>query len=306
MDISEFIKFRKIIKGNKILRTNGHNHTTTSDGRMGIVLLLLLNLLYGFNKIAVTDHNVAAWNERKFWHKFISKIFRILDIEIISGIEFSCFFELNNKKREFHIVGIGIDPDNKEIKEAERNIKAGREEIIKKMLEKIRNLGFSIISFEKLKRKSGGNITLPDIANNVRTKNGKKIDSQKFINEHLEAGKDCYLPNDTFLLSTKEVIRIIKLSGGTAIWAHPKYTLRDLFGENFENIALQLKNYGIDGIETFRGGQNMEDTSRIKVFCKNNELAITGGPDTHKAKDLSIYAETIVNVFEKNKDFLIN
>lgn len=300
MNVSEFIKFRKIIKKNKILPASYHNHTTASDGEMEIATLLFLNLLYGFKEVAITDHNAIAWNENRFYNKILSKICAIFHTKVISGIEFSCFFEINDEKHEFHITGLGINPDDKKINEAAEKIQTARKEMIEKIIQRINKLGYSIISFEELKKKSRGNITVPDIAKNVRMKDGKKVDVQNFIDDHLVSGKDCYFSNNTFLLPVKEAIDIIKSSGGTAVWAHPKYTLKNLFDNNFDNIALQLKNFGIEGIEAFRGGQNAEDTERIKNFCERNKLKIIGGPDTHKAKDLLIYAETIMNLSKDN------
>lgn len=296
-------KVRRIIKNNAIVAVNGHNHTTASDGVLGSSRLLFLNWLAGFNSMIVTDHNALRWNAKEKLYARYSK--RILNIEFCPGIEFSCFFDLSefggDERKEFHIVGIGIDPDDERLRVSIENIQRSREKMTEEMIQKVIGSGYSIIPFEELKKKAGGNVTLPDIANNVRARNGEKVDPEKFIQDHLAAGKDCHVINGT-LISVEEAVNTIRLAGGRAVWAHPKYTMENLFKEHFENLALKLKDLGIEGIEAFREIHDAEDTRMIKSFCADNGLEIRAGSDMHRAKDLIIYIRNMVEVFEQDKD----
>jgi len=295
-------RIRGIIKRNAVIAINGHNHTKTSDGDLDSFGLLFLNWLFGFRGITVTDHNSLLWGKNE---KAYAKIFKnILNTSFCPGIEFSCFFDLSefggDRQKEFHIVGTGVNPNNKKLNSAIKNIRKGREEMTERMLEKIRDSGFSIIPFKELKKKSGGNVTLTDIAKNVKDKAGKNINVENFIGTHLLKGGDCFVPND-MLLSVHCAVEIIKASGGVVVWAHPKDTLSALFSTDFEKVALRLKDIGINGIEAFRDNHTAEDVEKIESFCINNDLEIRAGSDMHKAKDLLVYVENIVTIFEQNK-----
>lgn len=279
------------------LQLSAHNHTHASDGKLGLCGMLAWNLFYGFRKVAVTDHNIAAWDPTIPSRALLSQLFGLFRMRIIPGIEFSCFFELRGERKEFHITGIGIDPQAGEINQAVEGIQAERENVARRMLEKISTAGFSVMAFEELKQRSGGNITLPDIAAHVRTKDGRKVVVQEFMDGHLAKGQDCHVPNDSFLLPVEEAIRIIRAAGGSAVWAHPKYTLGDDFEDCFETVAKEFTEQGLDGIEAFRGRQDNGDTEKILNFCKRNGVAIFGGADTHKAQDLSAYIESVVRFF---------
>jgi len=293
------LKMRKIIKRNDIVAVNGHNHTKVSDGKLNSCELLILNILCGFKKVFVTDHNDLVWGgKEKFCAKFISKL---IGTEFCPGIEFSCFFDLSdfggNNKTEFHIVGLGVDPQNVGVKETIKKIQSGREDITRRILENIRRVGFSIISFDELKEKSGGNITLPDIARNVREKDGGSVDAEDFIREHLSRGSDCFVSNDT-LISSADAIEIIKEAGGFPVWGHPKDSLGDFFDTHFEQVGSVLREMEIGGIEAFRDNHSACDVRKIEKFCIDNDLEIRAGSDMHEARDLFSYMRNIIKVLE--------
>ena len=83
-----------------------HTHTTASDGELSPEALVIKAKTSGVDVLAITDHDTtsgiaAAADEA-------SK----QNIKLIPGIELSVSWMDKN----FHIVGLGIDPDNERLK----------------------------------------------------------------------------------------------------------------------------------------------------------------------------------------------
>ena len=92
------------------------------------------------------------------------------------------------------------------------------------------------------------------------------------FDEVLEKGRPAYVSH--YLLDPKEIIDLIKQSGGIPVLAHPKLIKDD-------NLVDELLKQGIEGVEAFYPKHSPEDTERYLAMANKYNLMITGGSDFH-------------------------
>lgn len=84
----------------------------------------------------------------------------------------------------------------------------------------------------------------------------------------------------------KDVIKLIKNSGGIAVWAHPACC----WAFSLEKIVRELIEFGLDGMEVYypyndlRGILKFYSSEYIKQLAEKYNLIKTGGTDSHGEK----------------------
>ena len=246
------------------MSTDLHIHTNLSDGRMSPTEVIEAAIKVGLKNIAITDHDTT-----KALH--ILRELNLLNnphLNIIQGIEFSAD-QLSN---EIHILGYGIDIDNRELQAELANIVVGRKQRVRKMVKKLKALGFDI-SYEKVMEsgKHADSLSRSHIANALVTAGYFEKIGDVFA-ELLNRNGKGYVPH--YKLSCDEIIRLIKVAGGIAVLAHP-----GLVGD--DNLVLACINKGIQGLEVFHPKHNHAEIGKYLKLAQENNLLITGGSDYH-------------------------
>ena len=246
------------------MSTDLHIHTNLSDGRMSPIDIINHAIDVGLKNIAITDHDTT-----KALH--ILRDLNLLanpEINIIKGIEFSA----DQPTNEIHILGYDIDIDNKELQAELANIVVGRKQRVKKMIEKLKALGFDI-SYEKVMAsgKHSDSLSRSHIANALVTEGYFEKIGDVFADLLNRNGKG-YVPH--YKLSCQEIIRLIKVSGGISVLAHP-----GLIGD--DNLVFECINLGIQGIEVFHPKHSEEQIDKYLDIAKKYQLIVTGGSDYH-------------------------
>lgn len=246
------------------MSTDLHIHTNLSDGRMSPTEVIEAAIKVGLKNIAITDHDTT-----KALH--ILRELNLLNnphLNIIQGIEFSAD-QLSN---EIHILGYGIDIDNRELQAELANIVVGRKQRVRKMVKKLKALGFDI-SYEKVMEsgKHADSLSRSHIANALVTAGYFEKIGDVFA-ELLNRNGKGYVPH--YKLSCDEIIRLIKVAGGIAVLAHP-----GLVGD--DNLVLDCINKGIQGLEVFHPKHNQAEIGKYLKLAQENNLLITGGSDYH-------------------------
>ncbi|WPX08063.1 PHP domain-containing protein [Anaerocellum danielii] len=242
-----------------------HTHTTFSDGTLTPQEVVRLAKERGLFAIAITDHDTTDGVKAA-----IEEGSR-LGIKVVSGVEISADFEI-----EMHILGLFIDIDSKFLQQKLKMLNKFRKERNPKIIEKLRQMGYSISMEEVEKLSSGEMIGRPHIAQ-VLVKKGYFLSTKEVFEKLLGFGKPAYVKKDK--LKPQEAIEAIKKAGGLAILAHPhKYLYLE---EGSENVFLELKEYGLDGLEVFHSDHSQKETSMLLEIAKKLDLAISGGSDFH-------------------------
>src|SRR3989338_1390328 len=257
------------------------NHTVASDGELTAEQLVDLAVEKNLSAIAITDHDSIGSVKKAIEYS------KGKNMEIVPGVELSCDDPLFNYDK-IDILGLLIDPDNKKLNNLLEHIKNKREENKKRIIEKLKNLGYEI-DYEDVKKTVKGTFGRPHIAKYLLKKYPNEFSSVRDVFDKLIGrGKKAYLDTKG-RVSIKDGIKTIKEAGGVAILAHPGVYQKE---DSVKLIDYFIDNGG-DGIETYypyhiicqelkidkKGNQEMMNF--YKKIAKSKKLLESGGNDHH-------------------------
>jgi len=257
------------------------NHTIASDGELTEEELVNLAIEKKLSAIAITDHDSMASVKKAIEYS------KGKNIEVISGIELSCDDSLFNYDK-IDVLGLFVDFNNKELNDLVVHINRRREENKKRIIEKLKSLGYEI-EYEDVKKTVKGTFGRPHIAKYLLKKYPETFNSVRDVFDKLIGrGKKAFLETH-HRVSIEETIKIIKEAGGVSILAHPGIYPRE--------HSIKLIDYfiekGGDGIETYypyniicpefkldeEGNEKMIDFYRN--IAKSKIILESGGNDYH-------------------------
>ncbi len=242
-----------------------HCHTKLSDGSMGLEEIITYSKRMGIDFLAITDHDTLAGNTRA------SIIGARVGINIISGLELSCFDYKRNRK--VHILCYMPDkPDRLEgicKKICDARHKAGVE-MIKKVMR------YYPVTAEHIAKYTAGSKSiykqqimhaLVDLG--YTDKIYSKLYAELFDSKRGLCYVDCEYPD------VYEGIDLIHSAGGVAVFAHPS-TFNGM--ELYEELAEKKV---IDGVEYYHPRNKADDMKIIAEVAERYNLLKTGGTDFH-------------------------
>ena len=242
-------------------------HSTESDGTDSPEQIVeKITAESGIKIFALTDHDTISG---------IEKIKKVLPNEIffINGVEFSCKISDDKKCHILAYFFNGANEEFQKILEKGCELRKKQLDIRLNYLSKIHNINFSDKDIKAICTSTV--VGKPHIANFVAEKYG--IDKDKIYKDL----RKCYVGDARQDAAT--VIKAIKKSGGTALWAHP------LGGEGepllsqaeFENRLQELINIGIQGLECYYSRYTDTQEKLLAETAQANNLLISGGSDYH-------------------------
>jgi len=252
-----------------------HTHTTASDGLLRPRELVKLAIKEKLRIIAITDHDSISGVDEA--------IKATKGITVIPGVELSCD---EPPFIDFHMLGLGIDYENRKLISLLKKSKKGRIQQKKDMIKKLQKLGFKI-NFKQVSSIAKGEIGRPHIAKILLKNNPNKVSSiQEVFDKYLGNGKRAFIKR-RLKVSMKEAIKTIHLSGGLAFLAHPG-VYPDAYAKKLIDIFIKK---GGDGLETYypynknmkkiANKENNRKKSLFKKIAKQKKLLQCGGTDFH-------------------------
>ena len=265
-----------------------HVHSTASDGTC--TPSELAEKAQGFAAIALTDHDncdgLDGWDG-------------------IAGIELS--IEPGRGFDKFHLLGLGIDPTNENLKTFLRRILDGRNDRNVRIIENFRRIGM-----EMLDCATSPNLpNFPNLPNIFSYAHGEVLARPHFARWLVNHGhatdiKDAFakylLPDspsatrcyeERWHPSQEDAFRVIHEAGGICVMAHPKYWRMDwkTAGCDFaaaERELAALRERGLDGVEAlYQANTNEENVAFTRIATKLGYLK-TAGSDFHGANKPTI------------------
>lgn len=238
-----------------------HIHTTASDGSLSPKTVVKKAKKLNYNAISITDHDTIKGLEEAI------KTGNEIDLEVIPGIEFNTKFN----GHEVHILGYFINYKNKKLLNETRKIQNSRIKRVKKIIEKLNEIGFNITRKEVFSLSNGGAIGRSHIAHILKKKGYVRTFSEAF-DKYLAIGKIAYV--ERYRLKPQEAINLINEVDGIPVLAHPGLI-------NNDEIVEKIVEIGVKGIEAYYYEHNSKETTKYLEYAKNNNLLITGGSDDH-------------------------
>ena len=113
-------KFKQFKKEDFFKNVNLHIHSTYSDGKVEFNELIKQAQKLELKCYSITDHNTLEGYKKN----------GVIPPEMVTGIEFDCFFDLNLP----HILGYGVDINNEELNKLTNDFKDGMFEIPRRIL----------------------------------------------------------------------------------------------------------------------------------------------------------------------------
>ena len=279
--------------GNKI---DLHMHSTFSDGVYTPTELVELRKNEGYDVVAITDHDGAKGVKEAL------EAGKAACVTVVPGIEIGTVMDvsevvpdafdnsMNKGEVELHILGYGIDPDNKALNDQMQVIKEFRDERNKKLLWYFQEKGYDIKYEDLIRGKNQEYIAKPDFAWVFVNRGYVQNVTEAFKSEKFLAAKAVQrlkqLPYPTV-----DAIKLIQGAGGVAVLAHPMKIKgigekgSEEFFDNLIRIITKLKEYGLYGLECYHPSASDEDSERLVDITQRTGLKVTKGSDYHGPQD---------------------
>lgn len=240
-----------------------HIHTFYSDGTDSPQEVVRLASEKGLTAISITDHDTVDGFQEAFQEG------QQRNVEVIAGVELSSEYG----QKDIHILGYFFDTTSQSpLIKSLYSIRAERVERMKKMLNRLEELGIKDLSYQevsdKLKSDAVGRLHLAQLL--VEKQVVPTLDMA--FREYLAEGGKAYFPK--FKQTPFDAIKLIKDSGGVAVMAHPVVTQKD------EMIPSMVR-AGLDGIEAWYPHSLPQATEFYINLAKKHRLIVTGGSDAH-------------------------
>lgn len=262
-------------------RIDLQSHTVASDGEDTPEELVDLAIKKGLKAIAVTDHDSLGSIEAAV------KYSNGRCIEIIPGIELSCDDPLLNYDK-IDVLGLFINPKNEKMIGLIKKINERREENKKRIISKLKTLGYGI-EYDDVKKTVRGTFGRPHIAKYLLKKYPSEFSSVADVFDKLiGTGKKAFVETHD-RVSIRDAIMVIKEAGGISILAHPGIYPRQ---DSVKLIDYFIDNCG-DGIETYYPYHiicpylNISEEENKKIIgfyreiAKSKNILESGGNDHH-------------------------
>lgn len=282
-----------------------HLHTQASDGTLTPRELANRVAEAGLTGFSVTDHDVTTAL------KDAEKAAAELGLFFIPGVEISTSY---SPQTVLHILGYGIDPENRELREVLRYNQAAWDKSEEDSIIALEKLGIVVNrerhDYWKTHPERGGWPLL-----NVLIEMGLVSGVGEYFAKYFGKGKPAYI--DIVFVPARKAITAIKAAGGIAVLAHPGlYVDQDnnKLAEK-EGFIEDLVSMGIQGLEVFAGINSPQETQYFLECCRRYNLLVTGGSDYHgdfvpervlgKPRLDEAYLPPLLRALEKTKKILI-
>ncbi len=240
-----------------------HMHTTYSDGAFSPTELLLKAKEVGLDVISITDHDSVNGLKEAI------SVGKEIGIEVIPGLEISTDLD----EKEIHLLAYFIEIDNDELQKYLSFFRDERLHRAKRIVQKLRNLGFSITIDDVIDHAQNSAIGRPHIAYamvNLGLINNYYEAFEKYIGDYGPAFER------KIHVSPQSATKLISDAGGLSFIAHPGYMK--------ESILTDLIKAGIDGIEVVHPSHSENQINFYRGIVNQYCLLEAGGSDFHGGK----------------------
>ena len=246
-----------------------HTHSTFSDGSLTPTELIEAAAAAKLTALALTDHDTTAGLPR-----FLAAAAQHGGIRGITGVELSA----EHHPGAMHILGYFFDLHHAGLQEQLGNLRAGRNERNRKILEKLCALGLEL-TWDEVHALAGGDVVgRPHFARAMIAR-GHVTDKDEAFQKFLARGRPAYA--ECFRLSPADSFQMIRAAGGVPVLAHP-CSLK-LGQKQLRALLMELKEQGLAGVEVYHSEHNPSQTKLYHRLATDLGLAATGGSDFHGA-----------------------
>ena len=251
-----------------VMNIDLHIHSSFSDGALTPLELVTMAKQLDLRAIAIADHDSVGGVSEGI------SCGSTLFIEVIPAVELSVQFE---NWDDVHLLGYGIDYCDRIFLGRLNAFRGRRERRNDEILELVNKLliveGRTAIGIDEVLIFARDSIGRPHIARALLERGYVKNIEDAF-QRYLSA---CNVPKSYWLI--ENAINEIHRIGGVSILAHPTSISKD--HEELRRIIINLKSYGLDGIEVYNNLVYAEEMEFLRRLAIELELLVTAGSDFH-------------------------
>ncbi len=247
--------------------------STVSDGKHTPREILEMAKERGLSVISLTDHDTVAGVPE------ILDAAKDSEVRVIPGIELSV------EEHGAHILGYGLDHENRALLASLEESRRGREAGARQMVENLKRAGFFVEWDDVVREATGAVVARPHLARAVlnRPENREKLGGittvYDFIQKYLTDESPLYVKRTH--ISAKDAIALIHNAGGVAVWSHPAVHFSDNY-EGLERFFKELIGWGLDGLEVCNPSHDEDDAEFLQSLSAKYDLLRTAGSDFHE------------------------
>ena len=248
-----------------------HIHTIYSDGEYAPLKVLDICNDRGIYDISITDHNSLEGSKQAIGKNPYP------NIRVVPGVELSALYPV--KGGNLHILGYGINLENKELNEVTQAIMGDnirRIQSLVSLLYENYGLTFKDEDLEKIYQ-SVGDIGRPDVSK-LCLKYGYTSTVKEAFERYLNPVYD-RVTKHRVELTGKECIEYIRNAGGIACLAHPIELKQDI--PELKTFIETLMSYGLEAVEVYQSKHSESYSSKLLEIVDEFGLLYSVGSDYH-------------------------
>lgn len=246
-----------------MLRVDLHLHSTASDGRLSPAELVRKAAAEELAIIALTDHDTVGGIAAA-----LETAQEFPTLRLIPGIEIST----DIPEGEAHILGYFIDYTDRSLLTALEKMRNSRRERARRMIDKLKKMGYPI-EWERVQDiAGGGTIGRPHIAQ-AMLESGYIDFFQEAFDKYIDRDGPAYVEREK--VTPSGAVEMVVRAGGLPVLAHPLTVPKP------EQLVIKLKAAGLIGIEAYYTSYGTEDIQRLVTIADQHNLVTTGGTDFH-------------------------
>ena len=248
-----------------------HTHSTVSDGTLTPTELVERAHSKGVDIFSLTDHDATeGLHEAK-------SVAKSLGVTFIPGIELSVTWS----HQTFHIVGLGINPDDNILNKGLANLRAFREKRGEEIAKKLEKAKFENPLAGAQKFANGEILSRTHFARYI-VEQGRAKDVRQVFKKFLVKGKPGYVAGNW--ASLEDALSWIHGAGGIAVIAHPaRYKIS---ATRLRQLIAEFKELGGIGFEAISGSHSPEEETRMMLLANQFDLYISKGSDFHSPENI--------------------
>lgn len=244
-----------------------HCHSTISDGVLSPSDVVARAGGNAVNILALTDHDDCGGLDEA------RKAASGFGIEFVNGVEISVTW----RGRTLHVVGLNIDPDNRELKLGLNTLREGRIRRAKLIAEGLSKAGITGSLEGAYCHASNKNLIGRTHFARFLVEKGHAKDIQSVFRKFLTHGKPGHVVHQWAQLN--DAVGWIRASGGMAVIAHPgRY---DLSAAALEALLAEFREAGGEGVEVVTSSHTKDMAMRFCEFARRFDLFASLGSDFH-------------------------
>lgn len=250
-----------------MLNADLHCHSVVSDGTLTPEELAARAHANGVELWSLTDHDEVGGQERA------AAAAREHGMRYLCGTEISVSFV----GETVHIVGLGIDAGNAQLRDGLARTRGGRRDRALEMAKQLAQAGIDNAYEGALKHV--GNPELVSRTHFARyiVEAGACADVSEVFRKYLSEGKPGFVPHRW--ASLREAVTWISQAGGLAVIAHPaRYRLS---ANEHHALFLEFKAHGGVAVEVVTSSHSGADIQRYADVAREYSLAASRGSDFH-------------------------